>query len=97
MVGIGSEVKGHVKREQMGAAARRGGKMNDRLGDGEMRRRDGGGVEGSEKWWDGGGGGRKGEKEWVRVGLYYSITEGGLILSYLEPPSTPYMLIALTS
>lgn len=35
MVGIGSEVKGHVKREQMGAAAHKGGKMNDRLGDGE--------------------------------------------------------------
>lgn len=44
------------------------------------------------------GGDRKGEKEWVRVGLYYSITEGGgLLLSYLEAPSTPYMLIALTS
>lgn len=64
MVGIGSEVKGHVKREQMEVAAH-GGRWTSVW---EMER------------WDGGGGRKEGQmirrqKEGVALGLHSSIPE----------------------
>lgn len=83
MVGIGSEVKGHVKREQMGAAAH-GGRWTtvwemERWGGGEGR-----GVRND--------GGRPREKGWKNglLWVYIHPLQRGLLPSYLQPsPRAP--------